>query len=57
MLEDPPKENSPAEDSNQVVNVTADGKIRKVVLKEGNGNVPPLHSHCLGMCCNGEGKV
>lgn len=28
--------------------VTEDGKVMKVVLREGSGSLPPLHARCLG---------
>lgn len=33
-----------------IINVTEDGKVRKVVVREGSGGVPPLHAQCLGRC-------
>ena len=30
------------------INVTLDGGVRKVVLHEGNGEIPPKYSRCIG---------
>lgn len=29
--------------------LVGDGGLKKIVVREGNGLVPPLHSRCLGM--------
>ena len=37
--------------SSDVIEITLDGKVRKVVVREGGGSVPPLHAQCLGRWC------
>lgn len=34
--------------SEEYTDVTADGGVKKRVLSEGTGEVPPLHAQCLG---------
>jgi hypothetical protein len=36
--------------TSNIIDVTEDGKVRKVVVREGSGGVPPLHAQCLGTC-------
>ena len=32
----------------EAINVTEDGGVKRLVVREGTGDVPPLHSRCLG---------
>ena len=32
-----------------MVDVTPDGGVRKAVLQEGTGELPPKHARCLGV--------
>lgn len=43
-LEELPSNIAPEE----AINVTPDGGIRKLVLQEGNGDIPPRYSRCIG---------
>ena len=31
------------------IKLTEDGGVSKLVVREGNGDIPPLHSRCIGM--------
>jgi hypothetical protein len=30
--------------------ITPDGGVKKVMLQEGEGELPPIHARCLGEC-------
>lgn len=34
----------------KMIDVTPDGGVRKAVLQEGTGELPPKHARCLGVC-------
>ena len=34
--------------SEEYINVTADGGVKKKTVLEGTGDAPPLHAQCLG---------
>ena len=33
---------------NQAIKIVADGGISKLIIQEGTGAIPPLHSRCIG---------
>lgn len=33
----------------QAISLTQDGLLRKLTVEEGSGDLPPVHSRCLGM--------
>ena len=34
----------------QAISLTQDGLLRKLTVEEGSGDLPPVHSRCLGRC-------
>lgn len=44
----PPQSVAPAE----AIEITEDGGVKKLIVREGVGEIPPLYSKCLGMSKN-----
>lgn len=44
----PPQSVAPAE----AIEITEDGGVKKLIVRQGVGEIPPLYSKCLGMSKN-----
>jgi hypothetical protein len=54
VLEASSANEAPNASENQTL-VTADGGVTKTILREGTGDLPPLHARCLGESKPGHG--